>query len=75
MQVGPHICCLKTHVDIFNTWDPSTAAQLRQLADKHGALATLTTFDAGMHFEVSARIYEILPRPLSTGGTADKQGA
>ena len=42
-QVGPHICCLKTHVDIFDTWDPSTAAQLRQLADKHGARAACSS--------------------------------
>ena len=37
LQVGPHICCLKTHVDIFDSWSTEAAARLRRLADKHGA--------------------------------------
>jgi hypothetical protein len=36
---GPHIAVFKTHVDIFDKWDDSIAAQLRQLADKHGGAA------------------------------------
>lgn len=36
MQVGPHICLFKTHVDIFDHWDASVADKLRALADKHG---------------------------------------
>ena len=35
--MGPHICCLKTHVDIFDSWSTETAAKLRKLADQHGA--------------------------------------
>lgn len=35
MQVGPHICLFKTHVDIFDHWDASVAEKLRQIADKH----------------------------------------
>ncbi|EIE21646.1 monophosphate synthase [Coccomyxa subellipsoidea C-169] len=35
---GPHIAVFKTHVDIFDKWDDSIAAQLRQLADKHDFL-------------------------------------
>jgi orotidine-5'-phosphate decarboxylase len=35
VQVGPHICVFKTHVDLLDRWDASVAAQLRQLADKH----------------------------------------
>jgi hypothetical protein len=35
--VGPHIAVLKTHVDIFDAWSADLAAQLRALADKHGA--------------------------------------
>jgi uridine monophosphate synthetase len=37
-KVGPHICVFKTHVDTFDQWDQSVAAQLQQLADKHGFL-------------------------------------
>lgn len=36
-KVGPHICVLKTHVDVFDTWTPEHAAQLQALAEKHGA--------------------------------------
>ena len=36
MQVGPHICVFKTHVDVFDKWSDEYAVQLRQLADKHG---------------------------------------
>ena len=35
VQVGPHICLFKTHVDIFDHWDASVAEKLRQIADKH----------------------------------------
>lgn len=35
VQVGPHICMFKTHVDIFDHWDASVAEKLRQIADKH----------------------------------------
>lgn len=35
-QVGPHICVFKTHVDVFDKWSDEYAAQLRQLAGKHG---------------------------------------
>ena len=35
VQVGPHICLFKTHVDIFDHWDASVADKLCQLADKH----------------------------------------
>lgn len=35
VQVGPHICLFKTHVDIFDNWDASVAEKLRQIADKH----------------------------------------
>ena len=38
VQVGPHICVFKTHVDVFDTWSEELAAKLRLLADKHGAL-------------------------------------
>ena len=36
LQVGPHICVFKTHVDIFDRWDESIAEKLRQTAEKHG---------------------------------------
>ncbi len=36
LQVGPHICVFKTHVDVFDKWSDDFAAQLRTLADKHG---------------------------------------
>ena len=35
---GPHIAVLKTHVDIFDEWNSSIAAQLRKLAEEHGEL-------------------------------------
>eukprot|EP00955_Chlamydomonas_euryale_P047901 353833-Chlamydomonas_euryale.AAC.2 len=41
MQVGPHICVFKTHVDIFDKWDDSIAEQLQQLAKKHGGGGTV----------------------------------
>jgi len=34
-QVGPHICCLKTHVDVLDTWDEGVAAALAELAKRH----------------------------------------
>ncbi|KFM28968.1 Uridine 5'-monophosphate synthase [Auxenochlorella protothecoides] len=36
--VGPHICVLKTHVDVFDTWTPDHAAKLQALAAKHDFL-------------------------------------
>jgi hypothetical protein len=35
--VGPHVCVLKTHVDVFDAWTPEHAARLQALAEKHGA--------------------------------------
>lgn len=37
-KVGPHICTLKTHVDIFDKWDESIAARLQDLARRHDFL-------------------------------------
>lgn len=34
--VGPHVCVLKTHVDVFDAWTPEHAARLQELAEKHG---------------------------------------
>ncbi len=48
LQVGPHICLFKTHVDIFDHWDASVADQLRQLADKHGKLTSACGTWTGM---------------------------
>lgn len=36
MQVGPYVCVLKTHVDVFDTWSPVYAEKLAALAEKHG---------------------------------------
>ena len=36
-QVGPEVCVFKTHADILSSWDAATGAELRRLADKHGA--------------------------------------
>ena len=36
--VGPHICVLKTHVDIFDAWTPESEAALTALAEKHNFL-------------------------------------
>lgn len=36
-KVGPHVCVLKTHVDVFDSWSPSIAERLSALAAKHGA--------------------------------------
>ncbi len=38
LQVGPHICVLKTHVDLLDTFDDDFVRQLQALADKHGAV-------------------------------------
>ena len=40
LQVGPHICVFKTHVDIFDKWDEAIVLRLQALADKHGALSS-----------------------------------
>ena len=40
---GPHIAVLKTHVDIFNEWNGSIAAQLRKLAEEHGEMPHVGT--------------------------------
>lgn len=37
-KVGPHICVLKTHLDIMDGFDGSLVSDLRCLADKHGFL-------------------------------------
>ncbi|KAG1672291.1 hypothetical protein FOA52_004306 [Chlamydomonas sp. UWO 241] len=37
-QVGPHICVFKTHVDIFDEWNPEIVGRLQALADKHDFL-------------------------------------
>lgn len=34
-KIGPHICCLKTHVDQYDTWDDTLAQQLVELSKKH----------------------------------------
>lgn len=34
-QVGPHICCLKTHVDVLDLWNDQIAASLVELSKKH----------------------------------------
>jgi orotidine 5'-phosphate decarboxylase subfamily 1 len=36
--VGPHVCVLKTHVDIFDKWDSSVVARLEALAEEHNFL-------------------------------------
>lgn len=33
--VGPYVCVLKTHVDVFDVWTPEYAAKLEALAAKH----------------------------------------
>ena len=39
---GPHIAVLKTHVDIFDEWSNDIAAQLQNLAKKHGEASSLS---------------------------------
>lgn len=34
-KVGPHVCVLKTHVDLFDEWDDAIASKLKELAAKH----------------------------------------
>lgn len=36
--VGPHICVLKTHIDIIKDFDPSLPKVLKELAEKHNFL-------------------------------------
>lgn len=37
-KVGPHICVLKTHVDMFNRWTEADAKQLQAVAEEHDFL-------------------------------------
>lgn len=37
-KVGPYVCVLKTHVDVFDSWSPAIAEQLAALAAKHGTM-------------------------------------
>lgn len=37
-KVGPHVCVLKTHVDLFDQWNDGIASELQQLAVKHNFL-------------------------------------
>ncbi|GMH35912.1 hypothetical protein BSKO_03780 [Bryopsis sp. KO-2023] len=37
-KVGPHICVLKTHVDLFDRWDASIAEKLQEIARRHDFL-------------------------------------
>ena len=36
--VGPHVCVLKTHVDVFDSWTADHAKKLEELAAKHDFL-------------------------------------
>ena len=45
VQIGPHICVFKTHVDAFDTWDATIAEQLQQLANKHSELFPQISMD------------------------------
>lgn len=37
-EVGPHVCCVKTHVDVLDTWTDEVAESLGGLAEKHNFL-------------------------------------
>ena len=37
-KVGPHVFCVKTHVDILEDWTEDVAMQLRKIAKKHDFL-------------------------------------
>ena len=37
-EVGPHICALKTHIDIVNDFDQDLLVQLKQIATNHNFL-------------------------------------
>mmetsp|Transcript_40560 Transcript_40560/g.114874 ORF Transcript_40560/g.114874 Transcript_40560/m.114874 type:complete len:586 (-) Transcript_40560:432-2189(-) len=34
-KIGPHICCLKTHVDQYDTWNDDLASRLQEISKKH----------------------------------------
>lgn len=40
-QVGPHICVLKTHVDLHTDFSEHFVSQLQALAEKHGGCLSL----------------------------------
>eukprot|EP00051_Salpingoeca_urceolata_P014216 m.180502 g.180502 ORF g.180502 m.180502 type:complete len:500 (+) comp18016_c0_seq5:138-1637(+) len=37
-DVGPHICCLKTHCDVVSDWTPAVGVALRELGERHDFL-------------------------------------
>lgn len=37
-KLGPHVCCVKTHIDIISDFAIDTAQRLKQLAQKHNFL-------------------------------------
>jgi len=57
-RVGPHVFCLKTHVDILNDWSPEVPEKLTALAKKHDFLLFEDRKLADIGKTVSGQFYQ-----------------